>query len=1003
LITPPFLFKDLKMKATSRVSGWPQILPLALALLSSATTPASAQGLKLNTFPDSISCKVEPYYRHRSDGKAGREVLLKFKGSKLYRQATIEILSENRRETVKLSAQSAGLDSAAILLPPEVGVTGETEVKLILRQGKNRLEQTIQVQPLRHWTVYVYPHSHVDIGYSNTQANVEFIHKLNIDQGIKLARSTRNYPDGARYKWNTEVMWPFERYYASATPEKRKRLIEALRRGELCLDAAYVHLLTSSSSDEEMIQSVRARGEAAKLTGQPMDAYVQVDIPGMAWGLVEVLSHEGIRYIMMMPNGTRGNDSMVTEFRYKPFWWLGPDGKSRVLFLNAGGYGAGMEKGGKTGRPWFGQRDRAKIPEAIKTDNPRQDFLDNHLFRELPSLEKSHYPYDIFVTTWAMWDNALLDADLPRAVKSWNEDYAYPHLVIASAHDIMLTIEKRYGDTLPVVRGDFTEYWTDGLGTAARQTRMNRNAKDRLTQAETLWPMLRPGVAAPRADFDEAWRYILLSTEHTFCTENPAEPYFQDAIWKVKQSYFQEAENRSQSLLDDALAPATDKSNGALGPVAGPSNGGVAVINSNSWQHGGLVTLTPAESQLGDRVLDDEGREVLAQRLSSGELVFFSGDVPAFSSRHYRVVAGRCSLASTSKFAQNLLDNGKVQVVIDPSTGNISRLLETASGRDFVDEKVNGGLNAFRWQPARDSGDARPDTVMSISLKESGPLVGEIEIKSKAPGCRSVTRSVRLIHNQPWVEITNVVDKLPLLAKDGVHFAFPFNVPEGKTRVDIPWAVMELEKDQWPAANRAWTAAQHFVDVSNDTLGVTWCSLDAPLIESGTITANNTAGWDGKGDVWPAKLPMSSTIYSWVMNNHWFTNTPLAQDGPVAFRYRILIHGKYDASRANRFGLEQSQGLIALAANSNPISEPIVAITSDRVCATILKSTADGKAVILRLRSFSDKDESVKLSWLARRPRSVRVCEKGEDPGKREASREVTVPAMGFVTLCAEW
>jgi hypothetical protein len=163
----------------------------------------------------------------------------------------------------------------------------------------------------------------------------------------------------------------------------------------------------------------------------------------------------------------------------------------------------------------------------------------------------------MFVVTWAMWDNALLDADLPDAVRSWNKEYAYPHLVISSAHDIMHMIEERYGDRLPVVRGDFSEYWTDGLGTAARQTRMCLNARERLVQAETVWPMLRPGKPAPRDDFEEAWRNIVMCTEHTFATENPGEPYFQDAIWRGKQRYFREAEDRSQSLLDDALAPAT--------------------------------------------------------------------------------------------------------------------------------------------------------------------------------------------------------------------------------------------------------------------------------------------------------------------------------------------------------------------------------------------------------------------------------------------------------------
>ena len=977
----------------------------AIGLCIFCTAPASSRpgSPQPRTFPDSIVCAVKPYYKYRADGKPGRVVLLRFMHSQLRGAASIEILTDRGSETIHFTAAASGLDSASILLPPDAGVKEASTVRLTLRQERDSLAQTIQVPPMRHWTVYVYPHSHVDIGYSNTQANVEFIHKRNIDQGIRLAEATRNYPEGARYLWNTEVMWPFERYYASAAPDQRKRLIRAVQRGELCLDAAYVNQLTTACTDEEMIQSLGAGREAAQLTGKQIDTYVQVDVPGMAWGLVQVMAHEGVRYVMMMPNGTRGNDSMVSTFRYRPFWWVGQDGKSKVLFLNAGTYGVGLEKGRKTGRPWFGQRDRSKIPEVIRTDSPRADFLDHHLFRELPELERSHFPYDIFVVTWAMWDNALLDADLPDAVKSWNKEYAYPHLVISSAHTIMQSIEKRYGDSLPVVRGDFSEYWTDSFGTMAKQTRMCLNARERLVQAETVWPMLRPGEPAPRADFDEAWRNMVMCTEHTFATENPNEPFFQDAIWSVKQRYFREAEERSQSLLDDALAPASDKSNGALGPIEGPSHGGVAVINTNSWQHGGVVTLSPAESQSGDRVVDDQGREVISQRLSTGDLVFLSPDVPAFGSRHYRVVAGKCSTGGSCRFADTLLDNGTVQVLLDRRTGNIVHMVEKASGRNFADAEVNGGLNAFRWQPARGAGDARPDTVISISLKESGPLVGEVQVLSRAPGCRSLTRSVRLISGEPWVEITNVVDKLPLLAKDGVHFGFGFAVPGGRTRVDIPWGVMRLGEDQWPAANRAWTTAEHFVDVSNDTAGVTWCSPDAPLFESGSISANNTAGWDGKGDVWPSHLTPSSTLYSWVMNNHWFTNTPLTQEGPVAFRYRILLHERYDAAAANRFGVEQCQPLLSLAADRNPVSEPLLAIANPHIAVTILKSTADGKGAILRLRSFSDKDEPAKLSWPARAPRSVMICDQGEDPGKRDGKREVIVPPMGFVTLRVDW
>ena len=48
----------------------------------------------------------------------------------------------------------------------------------------------------RQWTVYIYPHSHVDIGYTNTQENVELIHKRNLLYGIDLARKTAGYPEG---------------------------------------------------------------------------------------------------------------------------------------------------------------------------------------------------------------------------------------------------------------------------------------------------------------------------------------------------------------------------------------------------------------------------------------------------------------------------------------------------------------------------------------------------------------------------------------------------------------------------------------------------------------------------------------------------------------------------------------------------------------------------------------------------------------------------------------
>jgi len=236
-----------------------------------------------------------------------------------------------------------------------------------------------------------------------------------------------------------------------------------------------------------------------------------------------------------------------------------------------------------------------------------------------------------------------------------------------------------------------------------------------------------------------------------------------------------------------------------------------------------------------------------------------------------------------------------------------------------------------------------------------------------------------------------------------VHFGFGFDIPESVTRMDIPWGIVRIEEDQWKTANRNWLTVQRWVDISNKNDGITWCSLDAPLIESGAMTANQAGTWSGERKPWLKKTEPGSIIYSWVMNNHWFTNFPLTQDGPVTFRYRILPHGIYDAAIANRFGLEQAQPLVHIAAKNNAISKQLVAIEgSPNVTVSILKSTAEAGTVIIRLRSVSQTDEAIRLSWPDGNPKNLNICEKEEEPGMK-ITNEVTVPANGIITLRARW
>lgn len=940
-------------------------------------------------FPTAIDGIVQPFYRHRKDGKPGREVTINFIGSKFTGKGVIELEYSGKKEIIPLETNE-GIEHFSVLLPSGVGVDSDCTVKITLRSDGHEISNFLLVPKKRQWTVYIYPHSHVDIGYTNTQANVEIIHKRNLINGIELAKKTANNPEGARFLWNPEVLWPVERYLKNATTEERENIIDAVRKGYLRLDAGYIHGNTSTSVDNEFFEYFRFRNELEKLTGTKIETLVQVDVPGMSWGVVPVASKLGIKYCFALNNGNdRVGHSM--ELSFKPFWWLGPDGKSKILFLQPGSYNPGaLAKGFDYYPLMLGQTDPSKLIQIVKTDHPRDHFIDKYLSEKLPELEKSdYYPYDIFAMSWSMADNTPVDADLPDAVKSWNEDYAFPHLIIASATDIMRTFEAKYGNQLPTLSGDFTEYWTDGLGTAARQTGINRSTKERLIQAETLWTMLRPGEVAPRADFDEAWRNVIMGTEHTWCYFDPGKQPITGDILKVKFGFFEDAQNQSKLLINKTLSSLSDSLSSKIG-----------VFNTLSWSHNGLVYVPREQSKSFNSVSDDKGKTVLTQRLSTGELVFIAADVPAFGSKTYNLKKSKPVIVG-KMIKENVLDNGLVRVVIDPKTGDISSL--TANKYEFANTDASCALNSYRYLKGNSQKASNP-TEVEVQIKENGPVLASIQVESKAEGCSSLARTITILAGDPHVEITDVVDKQPILEKEGIHFGFAFNISNPITRADIPWGVMQLEKDQLKEANRNWIAFQRWLDISNDTVGVTWCSLDAPIFETGNMTAN-IMGPATNSLEWIRQNEPSATVYSWALNNHWYTNFPLSQEGKIQFRYRILPHNsKYNAALANRFGLEQTQPLISTPVKSdfNQKSD-LKIIGSSLVSVSILKTNADGKTTQVRVRSVSGKDEKISLTWVNRKPSSIQLDDASAVTAKDEIGNEIIVPAMGFVTLNVVW
>ncbi len=72
---------------------------------------------------------------------------------------------------------------------------------------------------------------------------------------------------------------------------------------------------------------------------------------------------------------------------------------------------------------------------------------------------------------------------------AWAREYAYPQLVPSTNRAFFERLEEQHGAELETFRGDWADWWADGLGSAAREVGFNRRAQAAVRTAQTLHVM----------------------------------------------------------------------------------------------------------------------------------------------------------------------------------------------------------------------------------------------------------------------------------------------------------------------------------------------------------------------------------------------------------------------------------------------------------------------------------------------------------------------------------
>jgi len=849
---------------------------------------------------------------------------------------------------------------------PAVEQTAEVSVSFEI--GGARYEARVPVEPVAPLTIHLIHHTHLDVGYTHLQEEVEELQWSHLEQALRLGAAGESFPSEARFVWHPEAVWAVETYLEHHGEAEKERLLEGIRRGWIHLDALHTNLLTGIATAEGLIRELEPARKLAELSGVPIRSAMFTDIPGFAWGLVDVLARSGVRYLSVGPNRWHRIGRFLETWGDRPFWWESPNGGHRVLV-------------------WVHGEGYSLFHTGLGYEHLETRLDADRVLSAVESLRDRGWKHPITALRYNIGsDNGPPDPTLSDTVRAWNERYESPRLEIGSSESALAALEACAGTELPVVRADLNGIWEDGVASTARETQSIRRSAEWLTAAETLAAMC--GVALDRDEVYAAWRSVLLSYEHTWGAWNSISEPDSDLVrgqWDRKQAFVRQAAKRTNALVAASLSDRIE--------IEDPDEdrpGWIEVVNPLGWERSEVVVLDRSTAGDFSGVSTEDGEPLPCQRLREGGIAFRSLPVPGFGSVRLRRTNVKEPSVPPSDFVADagsriFLDNGILQVGFAPLSGRIESLRRidgSGPGRNLVPE--GEALAEWAYVAGRDPANSVPAGSGSVEVTDAGPILWRAVVRRKAPGTRQgLTLVTRLLAGCDRLELEFRFDKDRTLEPEALLVRFPLALSPASTErvVGGARAPFRADADQAPGANRNWYTIERWADLHDRSGGLNLVSVDAPLVQFGS------PGCDAIVTGWRERVDPAPVLFSYLMNNYWETNYRAAQDGPHAIRYLLRPHGGFDLPHAERAGLESAHPLLAYRAKPDLASiTPPVRVEARNSLPTILRSTS--KSLEVSVYNPGDSNEIVTVLDMG----TAATASRDIGPGESDTLRLGPVP-----------
>src|SRR5581483_998703 len=131
----------------------------------------------------------------------------------------------------------------------------------------------LSLTPERKWTVFIVPHTHVDIGYTDFQG------KVAEGQAVALEEAADFIKQNPDFRFSTDGSWNLEQFLNTRPEAERTQMLDLVRSGKLGVPADYFNLLTGYASLETLYRSFFYTKRLSITRHIPFDYATTTDVP----------------------------------------------------------------------------------------------------------------------------------------------------------------------------------------------------------------------------------------------------------------------------------------------------------------------------------------------------------------------------------------------------------------------------------------------------------------------------------------------------------------------------------------------------------------------------------------------------------------------------------------------------------------------------------------------------------------------------------------------------